>query len=297
MHVADLIGNTRLVELSALLERPGVRLFGKLEGDNPGGSVKDRPAKWMIKNAIARGELAPGMRLIEPTSGNTGIALAMLARAYGVEIDLVMPEGSTLERVHTMQAFGANVISTPAEGGMEAAIDLARQRVRDGGVLMLDQFSNPDNWLAHYESTAPEIWRDTQGQLTHFISAMGTTGTIMGCARYFAEHAPSVRVVGVHPAGESRIPGIRRWPAAYLPKIFEPARVHETFEVTAEEAEAQTRELARRLGVFVGVSAGGAVVAARRVAAVLERGTLVTILCDRGDRYLSSGLFAPRETP
>lgn len=297
MHVADLIGNTRLVELSALLERPGVRLFGKLEGDNPGGSVKDRPAKWMIRNAIARGELAPGTRLIEPTSGNTGIALAMLARAYGVEIDLVMPEGSTLERVHTMQAFGANVISTPAEGGMEAAIDLARQRVRDGGVLMLDQFSNPDNWLAHYESTAPEIWRDTQGQLTHFISAMGTTGTIMGCARYFAEHAPSVRVVGVHPAGESRIPGIRRWPAAYLPKIFEPARVHETFEVTAEEAEAQTRELALRLGVFVGVSAGGAVVAARRVAAGLERGTLVTILCDRGDRYLSSGLFAPRETP
>lgn len=297
MHVADLIGNTRLVELSPLLERPGVRLFGKLEGDNPGGSVKDRPAKWMIRNAIARGELAPGTRLIEPTSGNTGIALAMLARAYGVEIDLVMPEGSTLERVHTMQAFGANVISTPAEGGMEAAIDLARQRVRDGGVLMLDQFSNPDNWLAHYESTAPEIWRDTQGQLTHFISAMGTTGTIMGCARYFAEHAPSVRVVGVHPAGESRIPGIRRWPAAYLPKIFEPARVHETFEVTAEEAEAQTRELALRLGVFVGVSAGGAVVAARRVAAGLERGTLVTILCDRGDRYLSSGLFAPRETP
>ncbi|MBX3128012.1 MAG: cysteine synthase CysM [Polyangiaceae bacterium] len=297
MHVADLIGNTRLVELSALLERPGVRLFGKLEGDNPGGSVKDRPAKWMIRNAIARGELVPGMRLIEPTSGNTGIALAMLARAYGVEIDLVMPEGSTLERVHTMQAFGANVISTPAEGGMEAAIDLARQRVRDGGVLMLDQFSNPDNWLAHYETTAPEIWRDTQGQLTHFISAMGTTGTIMGCARYFAEHAPSVRVVGVHPAGESRIPGIRRWPAAYLPKIFEPARVHETFEVTAEEAEAQTRELALRLGVFVGVSAGGAVVAARRVAAGLERGTLVTILCDRGDRYLSSGLFGPRETP
>ncbi len=298
MNVVDLIGNTRLVDLSGLIGRPGIRLLGKLEGDNPGGSVKDRPAKWMIRGAIERGELRAGMRLIEPTSGNTGIALAMLARAHGVEIDLVMPEGSTLERVHTMQAFGANVILTPESGGMEAAIDEAHARVRRGGTLMLDQFRNPDNWRAHYESTAPEIWRDTNSELTHFISAMGTTGTIMGHARYFAEHGSHVRIVGVHPAEGARIAGIRRWPEAYLPKIFEPERVDEILEVTADEAEDTTRELARTLGVFVGVSSGGAVAAARRVATELTSGCLVVILCDRGDRYLSSGLFAPeRETP
>ena len=295
MNVADLIGNTPLVDLSALVGRTGVALYGKLEGNNPAGSVKDRPAKWMIRNAVARGELPPGTRLIEPTSGNTGIALAMMARAYGVEIDLVMPASSTAERAQSMEAYGARVILTSAEGGMEEAIDHARAKVRGGGYVMLDQFSNPDNWKAHYESTGPEIWRDTRGEVTHFVSSMGTTGTIMGCSRYLKEQNPAVTIVGCQPRDGAKIPGIRRWPKEYLPKIFEPHRVDRIVDVGQQEAEDTMRMLALDAGVFVGVSAGGATWAALEVARTLGRGVVVLILCDRGDRYLSSGLFARKD--
>jgi cysteine synthase B len=291
MNIADLIGNTPLVDLSALADRPGVRVYGKLEGNNPAGSVKDRPAKWMIKNAVARGEIPPGTRLIEPTSGNTGIALAMMARAYGVEIELVMPENSTAERVQTMEAFGAKVVLVSAKGGMEEAIDYARAKVREGGYVMLDQFSNPDNWTAHFESTGPEIWRDTKGEVTHFVSSMGTTGTIMGCSRYLKQQNPAVTIVGCQPTDGSKIPGIRRWPVEYLPKIYEPARVDRVLDIAQKDAEDTMRRLALEAGVFVGVSAGGATWAALQVASELTSGVVVCILCDRGDRYLSSGVF------
>ena len=291
MNIADLIGNTPLVDLSALANRPGVRVYGKLEGNNPAGSVKDRPAKWMIKNAVARGEIPPGTRLIEPTSGNTGIALAMMARAYGVEIELVMPENSTAERVQTMEAFGAKVVLVSAKGGMEEAIDYARAKVREGGYVMLDQFSNPDNWTAHFESTGPEIWRDTKGEVTHFVSSMGTTGTIMGCSRYLKQQNPAVTIVGCQPTDGSKIPGIRRWPVEYLPKIYEPARVDRVLDIAQQDAEDTMRRLALEAGVFVGVSAGGATWAALQVASELTSGVVVCILCDRGDRYLSSGVF------
>lgn len=294
MNIADLIGNTPLVDLSSLVGRPGVTLYGKLEGNNPAGSVKDRPAKWMIRNAVARGDIPRGARLIEPTSGNTGIALAMMARAYGVEIDLVMPENSTAERVQTMEAYGARVILTSAKGGMEEAIDYARAKVAEGGYVMLDQFSNPDNWTAHFESTGPEIWRDTKGAITHFVSSMGTTGTIMGCSRYLKSQNPGVTIVGCQPTDGSRIPGIRRWPKEYLPKIFEPSRVDRVVDVAQADAEATMRRLALDCGVFVGVSAGGATWAALQVAKELDAGVLVVILCDRGDRYLSSGLFGDK---
>jgi S-sulfo-L-cysteine synthase (O-acetyl-L-serine-dependent) len=293
--IADLVGNTPMVDLSALSGKPEVRLVGKLEGHNPAGSVKDRPAKWMVKRAIERGELRAGVRLVEATSGNTGIALAMVARAYAIDLELIMPESATKERVWAAEALGAKVILTPDAGGMEASIDLARAKVAGGGYVMLDQFANPDNWRAHHESTGPEIWRDTEGKLTHFVSSMGTTGTIMGCSRYLKEQNPNVRVVGVQPRDGAKVPGIRRWPEAYLPKIFEPSRVDEIVDVGQGEAEDTTRELAQRLGVFVGVSSGGAVAAARRVAEGLENGLLVVILCDRGDRYLSSGLFSNKE--
>lgn len=295
MNIADLIGNTPLVDLSALVGKPGVQLLGKLEGHNPGGSVKDRPAKWMIRNAVARGELPPGTRLIEPTSGNTGIALAMIAGAYGIEIELVMPSNSTAERVQTMEAFGAKVILTPAEGSMEAAIDYARAKVAGGGYVMLDQFSNPDNWLAHYESTGPEIWRDTKGEVTHFVSSMGTTGTIMGCSRYLRERGTGVQIIGVQPRDGAKIPGIRRWPEAYLPKIYERDRVDRLIDVGQEDSENMARSLAKRCGAFVGVSAAGATVAALEVCASIDQGVVVVILCDRGDRYLSSNLFATPE--
>ncbi|MFO0648687.1 MAG: cysteine synthase CysM [Polyangiales bacterium] len=294
MNIADLIGNTPLVDLSALVGREGVKLFGKLEGNNPGGSVKDRPAKWMIRNAVARGTLPPGTRLIEPTSGNTGIALAMMARAYGVEIDLVMPENSTAERVQTMEAFGARVILTSAAGGMEGCIDYARARVAEGGYVMLDQFSNPDNWTAHVESTGPEIWRDTGGAVTHFVSSMGTTGTIMGCSRYLKGQNSAVQIVGCQPTDGSKIPGIRRWPKEYLPKIFDASRVDRVVDVAQRDAEDTMRSLALDAGVFVGVSSGGATWAALQIAKELTAGVIVVILCDRGDRYLSSGLFGAK---
>ncbi len=291
VRLTNLIGNTPMVELTRLSPRAGVRVLAKLEGHNPGGSVKDRPALSMIEGAERRGELRQGVRIIEPTSGNTGIALAMIACAKGYEIELVMPAGSTAERVATMRAFGATVTLTPDGAGMEGAIDHARAEVARGAGIMLDQFSNPDNWQAHYRGTGPEIWRDTGGAVTHFVSSMGTTGTIMGTSRFLKERSPAVTIVGVQPTDGSRIPGIRRWPVEYLPKIFEPERVDRVVDVTQADAEEMARRLARVEGVFGGVSSGGAVVAALRVAGELERGVVVVIICDRGDRYLSSDLF------
>jgi cysteine synthase B len=293
VSILDHIGGTGLVELDSTAK--GVRLLGKLEGDNPAGSVKDRPALNMIRCAEERGDLRPGVRLIEPTSGNTGIALAMIAAARGYTIELVMPENATAERVRIMRAYGAEVVLTPEEQSMEGAIDHARDKVAGGGYLMLDQFSNPDNWGAHYATTGPEIWRDTDGGVTHFVSAMGTTGTIMGCSRYLKDQSPEVQIVGCQPTDGSRIPGIRRWPKAYLPKIFEPERVDRIVDIAQSDAEQQARDLAKEEGVFVGVSAAGAVWAARMVcqelAAAGKSGLVVCILCDRGDRYLSSPLF------
>jgi cysteine synthase B len=295
MSIADLVGRTPLVPLSTGVQRPGIRLFGKLEGNNPAGSVKDRPARSMIMKAEARGTLRPGMRLVEPTSGNTGIALAMIAAVRGYPIELIMPENATPERVRVMEAYGATVILTPASRGMEGAIDLAREKVASGGYVMLDQFSNPDNWAAHFETTGPEIWADTAGAITHFVSAMGTTGTIMGVSAFLKSQNPDVQIVGCQPGEGSSIPGIRRWPVEYLPKIYDPSRVDRILEVAQADAETTTRGLAQREGVFCGVSAGGAVWAARQLCAELdargEDGTLVCIICDRGDRYLSGSLF------
>ncbi len=297
MKIADLVGNTPMVELVSGVDRPGIRLFAKLEGNNPGGSVKDRAARSMILGAEARGELRPGMRLIEPTSGNTGIALAMIATTRGYPIELVMPENATAERVQTMRAFGAEVILTPAAGGMEATIDYARAKVAKGGYVMLDQFANADNWRAHYTTTAPEIWRGTNGKITHFVSAMGTTGTIMGCSRFFKEQDPAITIIGCQPSPGTSIPGIRRWPPEYLPKIYDASRVDRIVDVSPDDAERTARALAREEGVFGGASSGGAVWAARVVcrdlAAEGRDGLVVCIVCDRGDRYVSSPLFRP----
>jgi S-sulfo-L-cysteine synthase (O-acetyl-L-serine-dependent) len=293
--IIDTIGDTPLIELSAGVDRPEVRLYGKLEGNNPAGSVKDRPARAMILGAEARGELGPGVRLIEPTSGNTGIALAMVAAIRGYAVELVMPENATPERVRTMRAYGATVILTPADRGMEGAIDHAREKVARGGYLMLDQFSNPDCWRSHYETTGQEIWNDTAGTVTHFVSAMGTTGTIMGVSRHLKERNPAVRIVGCQPAEGSHIAGIRRWPTEYLPKIYDPARVDRIVEVDQRDAEETARRLARELGVFAGTSSGGAVWAARQICAELaaaeSAARVVCILCDRGDRYITSALY------
>lgn len=289
--VLDLIGNTPLVELQHINTKPGVKLYGKLEGNNPGGSVKDRAAFNMIKSALDRGELKPGMRLIEATSGNTGIALAMIARLFGVEIELVMPDNATQERVLTMEAYGGKVTLTPAEKSMEGSIDYVNKKVSEGGYLLLNQFANPDNSLAHYRTTGPEIWRDTEGQVTHFVSSMGTTGTIMGVSRYLKEQNPDVQIVGTQPVEGSQIPGIRRWPEEYLPKIFEKERVDITIDVSQHEATVMTQRLAREEGVFAGMSSGGAVYAATKLIERLDEGVVVCIICDRGDRYLSSDLF------
>ena len=302
MKLVDAVGNTPMIELGTGVPRPGIRLFAKLEGNNPAGSVKDRPARSMILRAEERGTLRPGMRLIEPTSGNTGIALAMIAAARGYAIELVMPENATAERVDVMRAFGAEVILTPAAKGMEGAIDVAHERLARGGgpdgsatYLMLDQFANPDNWRAHYETTAPEIWKDTAGEITHFVSAMGTTGTIMGVSRFLKEQRSDIAIVGCQPTEGSSIPGIRRWPKAYLPKIYEADRVDRLIDIAQLDAERTARSLARSEGLFCGASAGGAVWAARtlcsELAAAGKDGTLVCIICDRGDRYLSSPLF------
>lgn len=292
MDLLSLIGNTPLVSLQRINPRHNaVQLYGKLEGHNPGGSVKDRPAYGMVRGAIERGELKPGMRLIEATSGNTGIALAMIANLCGVAIELVMPENATRERIQTMRALGATVTLTSAKGSMEEAIDYAHQKVAEGGCLMLNQFANPDNYWAHYQSTGPEIWRDTQGSITHFVSAMGTTGTIMGVSRYLKEQNSKIQIIGAQPTEGSRIPGIRRWPAAYLPKIFDPRRVDALVDVSEEEAIATTRRLANIEGVFCGMSSGGSVAVALRQIEQLESGVIVCIICDRGDRYLSDNLF------
>lgn len=293
-NISDIIGNTPLVEIRHSVGKPGVRIFGKLEGQNPGGSVKDRAAYGMIKGALDRGDLKPGMKLVEATSGNTGIALAMIARLFGVEITLLMPDNSTEERVQTMEAYGAEVILTPAARSIEYSRERAEEMVAGGGYLMLNQFANPDNWRAHYRSTGPEIWRDTAGEITHFVSSMGTTGTIMGVSRYLKEQNPAVQIVGVQPTDGSSIPGIRRWSPEFLPKIFEPERVDRIIDVSQEEATTMMRRLAREDAIFGGVSSGGAAAAAGKLVKTLDKGVVVCIICDRGDRYLSSGVFGSK---
>jgi len=290
--ILDLVGNTPLVEIRQVIKQPGVSVFGKLEGNNPGGSVKDRAAYGMIKGALDRGDIRPGTRLIEATSGNTGIALAMIARMFGLDITLIMPDNSTLERVQTMEAYGAEVILTPAAaGGIEYSRQYADELVAKGGYFMLNQFANPDNWGMHYRTTGPEIWRDTQGKVTHFVSSMGTTGTIMGVSRYLKEQNPAIQIVGVQPTDGSSIPGIRRWSPEYLPKIFDPQRVDRVIDVSQQEATTMMRRLAKEDAVFAGMSSGGAVAAAAKLAQELEEGLIVCIICDRGDRYLSAGIF------
>ncbi len=285
------VGNTPLVRLQRLPAANGGTVLVKLEGNNPAGSVKDRPALSMIRHAQERGEIAPGDTLIEATSGNTGIALAMAAAIMGYRMILIMPENMSVERRALMKAYGAEIILTPREGSMEAAIDLAREMEAKGEGKVLNQFANPDNPRAHYEGTGPEIWRDTGGRITHFVSAMGTTGTIMGTSRYLKERNEGIEIVGVQPAEGASIPGIRRWPEAYLPRIYEPARVDRIIDITQQEAEETTRQLARREGIFAGISSGGAVCAALKVAEENEGAVVVTIICDRGDRYLSTGVF------
>lgn len=289
------VGNTPLVRLKRIPgadnEKRNNVILAKLEGNNPAGSVKDRPALSMILGAEARGEIKPGDTLIEATSGNTGIALAMAAAMRGYRLILVMPENQSVERRQTMRAFGAELILTARTGGMEAARDFADKLRDEGRGIILDQFSNPDNPLAHYRSTGPEIWQDTQGRITHFVSSMGTTGTIMGVSRYLKERNPSVQIVGCQPEDGAQIPGIRKWPEAYLPKIFDPARVDVVEPVSQAAAEDYTRRLAREEGIFSGISSGGALAVAMRVAARVENAVIVTIVCDRGDRYLSTGVF------
>ncbi|WP_018231161.1 cysteine synthase CysM [Thioalkalivibrio thiocyanodenitrificans] len=285
------VGNTPLVRLQRLPGETSNTILVKLEGNNPAGSVKDRPALGMIRKAEERGDIRPGDTLVEATSGNTGIALAMVAAMKGYRMVLIMPENMSAERRASMKAFGAEIILVSREQGMEGARDLAKQMEAEGRGRVLDQFSNPDNPLSHYEGTGPEIWRDTRGGITHFVSAMGTTGTIMGTSRYLKEQDPSVEVVGVTPAEGASIPGIRRWPEAYLPGIFEDFRVDRTLEVTQPEAEDTMRLLAAREGIFCGVSSGGAVAAALRLSRELENAVIVSIICDRGDRYISTGVF------
>jgi cysteine synthase B len=293
--IEDFIGETPLARLQRLPGEDNARrgnvILAKLEGDNPAGSVKDRPAISMVRRAEERGTISKGDVLIEPTSGNTGIALAMAAAIRGFRMVLVMPEHLSLERRQTMRAFGAEIILTPQKGGMEAARDLAEKMVREGKGVMLDQFANPDNPLAHYETTGPEIWRDTGGGITHFVSSMGTTGTIMGCSRFFKEKNAKIQIVGCQPAEGAQIPGIRKWPEAYTPKIYDKSRVDRLETVSQADAEAMTRRLASEEGVFAGISSGGAVAVALRVAKGLKNAVIVTVICDRGDRYLSTGVF------
>ena len=291
MTIEATVGNTPLVLLQRLPGQTSNQILVKLEGNNPAGSVKDRPALSMIRRAEERGDINPGDTLIEPTSGNTGIALAMVAAIRGYKMVLIMPEHMSVERRAIMQAYGAEIVLTPAEGSMEAAIDLAREMVARGEGVMLDQFSNPDNPRAHYETTGPEIWQQTGQGITHFVSSMGTTGTIMGTSRYLKEQNADIQIVGVQPSDGASIPGIRRWPEAYLPKIYNADQVDRIIDVDQQEAEDCTRDLANREGIFVGVSAGGAVAAALRLSQEVENATIVTIIPDRGDRYLSTPVF------
>ena len=290
--ILDQIGNTPLVEARHIIKNPNIRLFLKLEGNNPGGSVKDRPAYNMIKSALERGDINKETKLIEATSGNTGIALAMISGVFGLNIELVMPENSTKERVQTMRAYGAKVTLTSSDIGIEGSRDYAEEKVNKEGFVMLNQFANDDNWKAHYRTTGPEIWRDTKGTITHFVSAMGTTGTIMGTSTFLKEQDPGIQIVGAQPTDNSKIPGIRKWPEEYLPKIFNPTKVDTVIEVSEQEARVMTKRLAIEEGVFAGMSSGGSVAAALKLTETLDKGVIVAIICDRGDRYLSSDLFS-----
>ncbi len=286
--ILDTVGNTPMVELQRLNKNPRVKIFGKLEGNNPGGSVKDRPALNMIRSALERGEINSQSKLIEATSGNTGIALALMAKLFNLNIELVMPSSSTKERVLTMEAFGAKVRLLDT---MEDCRDYVDDKGRSGEFFVLNQFANPDNYLAHYKTTGPEIWRDTNGEITHFVSAMGTTGTVIGCSTFFKEKNPSIQIIGCQPTEEASIPGIRRWPAEYVPKIFDKNKVDRVMDITQHEAEETTRKLANVEGIFAGTSSGGAASAALRLSQELDSGIIVFIVCDRGDRYLTSPLF------
>ncbi|NLP57403.1 cysteine synthase CysM [Lutibacter sp. B1] len=290
-YLFDFIGNTPLVKAKNLVTKKNVSLFFKLEGNNPGGSVKDRAAYNMIKSAIDRNEVKKGDYLIEATSGNTGIALAMIAQQFGINIELVMPENSTKERVQTMEAYGAKVTLTPANIGIEGSREYAEKQVLEKGYIGLNQFSNDDNWKAHYKTTGPEIWRDTEGEITHFVSAMGTTGTIMGTSTFLKEKNKNIQIIGAQPTDNSKIPGIRKWPKEFLPKIFNPNKVDAVIEVSETDAREMTKKLAKEEGIFAGMSAGGAVAVALKLAETLTSGCIVTIIPDRGDRYLSSNLF------
>lgn len=289
--ILELVGDTPLVKSQKLLQKEGVDLYFKLEGHNPGGSVKDRAARNMITSAMERGDIQKGDTIVEATSGNTGIALAMVAHQVGVKMKLIMPENATVERVQTMRAYGAEVILTPQDIGIEGSRDHAEELSQKHGYFQLNQFANNDNWKAHYQTTGPEIWNATDGEVTHFVSAMGTTGTIMGVSTYLKEQNPAIQIVGAQPTDSSSIPGIRKWPEEYLPKIFDRKKVDQIIEVSEEEARVMARRLAKEEGIFSGMSSGGATIAALKLAATLESGTIVSIICDRGDRYLSSGLF------
>jgi cysteine synthase B len=287
----DLIGNTPLMESTNLVANKNVKLLLKLEGNNPGGSVKDRAAYNMIASALERGDIKKGDKLIEATSGNTGIALAMIAQLFNIEIELVLPEDSTKERTQTMLAYGAKVVLTPASTGIIGSRDYVDKKMAEGGYIMLNQFANDDNWKAHYKTTGPEIWNDTEGTVTHFVSAMGTTGTIIGTSTYLKEKNPAIQIVGAQPSDGSQIPGIRKWPQEYLPKIYDASKVDTIIEVSEQEAREMTKRLAREEGVFAGMSSGGSVAVALKLASQMESGVIVAIICDRGDRYLSSDLF------
>jgi len=289
--ILDLIGNTPLVESKVLNQNPNVKLYFKLEGHNPGGSVKDRAAYNMIKEGLRKGSISKDSKLIEATSGNTGIALAMIAGIYKLDIELVMPENSTPERVQTMKAYGAKVTLTSTDVGIEGARDYAEAKVKNEGFVSLNQFANDDNWMAHYHSTGPEIWNDTHEKITHFVSAMGTTGTIMGTSTFLKEKNRNIQIVGVQPKDGAKIPGIRKWPKEYLPKIFDARKLDKILEVTDVEAKDMAKRLAREEGIFAGMSSGGAAVAALNLVSTLKSGIVVSIVCDRGDRYLSSDLF------
>ncbi len=289
--ILDLIGNTPLVQAKNVITNPNITLLLKLEGNNPGGSVKDRAAYNMIKSALDRGDIDKNTNLIEATSGNTGIALAMIAGLFNLKMELVMPENATKERVQTMRAYGATVTLTSKDVGIEGARDYAESKVKNEGFVMLNQFGNDDNWKAHYKTTGPEIWRDTEGKITHFVSAMGTTGTIMGTSTYLKEKDKNIQIVGAQPTDGSSIPGIRKWPEEYLPTIFNAEKVDQVIEVSQEEATVMAKRLAKEEGVFSGMSSGGSVCAALKLAKNLESGVIVAIICDRGDRYLSSDLF------
>jgi len=285
------IGNTPLVEATHLINKKGVRLFLKLEGNNPGGSVKDRPAFNMINEALKRGDVKKGGTLVEATSGNTGIALAFIAKLLGLNMVLIMPENSTEERVKTMRAYGAEVILTPADIGIEGSRDLAFKLRDEKGYILLNQFENEDNWKAHYKTTGPEIWRDTEGEITHFVATMGTTGTIMGTSRFLKEQNPNIQIVGAQPADGAKIPGIRKWSPEYVPKFFDRSRVDVVIDVSEEDAKTTTIKLAKEEGIFAGMSSGGSMYCALKTAESIDEGIIVAIICDRGDRYLSSTLF------